>query len=204
MNPNPVMTIGHSTHQLPKFLKLLRQSGVTAVADVRSVPASRHTPQFNKRALEKSLRGEGVKYVFLGEELGARTRDSSCYVDGRVKYHRLAQTQKFLLGVERLERGVRTERIAIMCSEGDPLSCHRTILIARVLSARNVEIRHIHSDGLVETHDSAMERLMAKFGLAQEELFRTSGERLADALNRQEREIAYIDEASQVDRMVDV
>ncbi|MEV3851484.1 DUF488 domain-containing protein [Streptomyces microflavus] len=198
------MTIGHSTHQLPEFLKLLRQSGVTAVADVRSIPASRHTPQFNKHSLKNALRDKGVKYVFLGDELGARTKDSSCYVDGRVQYHRLAQTRKFLLGIERLERGVRTERIAIMCSEGDPLSCHRTVLIARVLSSRGAETRHIHTDGRIETHASAMERLMAKFGLAQEELFRTPDERLADALNRQESEIAYINEAPQVDEMVDV
>ncbi|WP_458087108.1 DUF488 domain-containing protein [Streptomyces malaysiensis] len=198
------MTIGHSTHQLSKFLTLLRQSRVTAVADVRSVPASRYTPQFNQRSLEKALREEGMKYVFLGEELGARTKDSTCYVDGRVQYGRLAQTCEFLHGIERLEKGVKVERIAIMCSEGDPLGCHRTVLIARVLAERGISINHIHADGRVETHASAMERLMAKFGLAEDELFRTPDERLEDALSRQEDEIAYVNEVLHAERMVDV
>ncbi|MCC8334830.1 DUF488 domain-containing protein [Streptomyces sp. R1] len=198
------MTIGHSTHQLPEFMRLLQQNAITAVADVRSIPASRYAPQFNQRSLESALRDRGLKYVFLGEELGARTRDASCYVDGRVQYHRLAQTREFRLGIDRLERGAKTERIAIMCTEGDPLSCHRTVLVARVLSSRRLEVQHIHADGRIETHASAMKRLMAKFGLEQDELFRTSDERLAEALSRQESEIAYVSETPQLDRMADV
>ncbi|MFE6520508.1 DUF488 family protein [Streptomyces sp. NPDC057794] len=198
------MTIGHSTHKLPEFLTLLRQSGVTAVADVRSVPASRYTPQFNQHSLGKALREEGMKYVFLGEELGARTKDSTCYVNGRVQYSRLAQTRGFMRGIERLEKGVQTEKIAIMCSEGDPLGCHRAVLIARVLVERGLVVNHIHADGRVETHASAMKRLMAKFGLGEDELFRTPDERLEDALNRQEDEIAYVNEVLQADRMADV
>ena len=204
MTSNAVMTIGHSTHQLSEFLTLLRQSRVTAVADVRSVPASRYTPQFNQHSLEKALREGGMKYVFLGEELGARTKDSTCYVDGRVQYSRLAQTREFAQGIERLEKGVKAESIAIMCSEGDPLGCHRTVLIARVLVERGISINHIHADGRVETHTSAMKRLMAKFGLADDELFRTPGERLEDALSRQEDEIAYVTEVLHADGMVDV
>ncbi|WP_432058929.1 DUF488 family protein [Streptomyces sp. bgisy022] len=198
------MTIGHSTHKLSEFLTLLRQSGVTAVADVRSVPASRYTSQFNQHSLDMALREEGMKYVFLGEELGARTKDSTCYVNGRVQYSRLAQTRGFMRGIERLEKGVQTEKIAIMCSEGDPLGCHRTVLIARVLVERGVVVNHIHADGRVETHASAMKRLMDKFGLGEDELFRTPDERLEDALNRQEDEIAYVNEVLQADRMADV
>ncbi|MFZ4207908.1 DUF488 family protein [Streptomyces griseoincarnatus] len=204
MTLNQIMTIGHSTHQLPDFLKLLQCAEVTAVADVRSVPASRFTPQFNRRSLEIGLREGGIKYVFLGEELGARTKDATCYVNGRVQYARLAQTREFLRGIERLEKGAGGERIAIMCSESEPLNCHRTVLIARVLSDRGITISHIHADGRVESHASAMRRLMDKFGLAQDELFRTPEERLHDALSRQEDEIAYVSEESRVDRMVDV
>ncbi|MFJ7898240.1 DUF488 family protein [Streptomyces violaceoruber] len=198
------MTVGHSTHQLSEFLTLLRQSTVTAVADVRSVPASRYMPQFNQPSLEKALREGGIKYVFLGEELGARTKDSTCYVNGRVQYSRLAQTREFMQGVERLEKGVKVENIAIMCSEGDPLGCHRTVLIARVLVERGISVNHLHADGRIETHASAMKRLMTKFGLAEDELFRTPDERLEDALSRQEDEIAYVNEVLHADRMVDV
>lgn len=204
MTFNTMMTIGHSTHQLPKLLALLRQHKVTAVADVRSVPASRFTPQHNQGSLKLGLREGGIKYVFLGKELGARTEDASCYVEGRVQYGRLAQTRDFLCGIERLEKGAETQRIAIMCSEGEPLDCHRTVLIARVLSERGIAISHIHPNGRVESHTSAMERLMAKFGLSQDELFRTPDERLEEALSRQEDEIAYVKEAFRADRLVDV
>ncbi|WP_132835757.1 DUF488 domain-containing protein [Streptomyces sp. BK205] len=204
MTLNEIMTIGHSTHQLPEFVKLLQCGEVTAVADVRSVPASRFTPQFNRQSLEIGLREAGIKYVFLGEELGARTKDAACYVNGRVQYARLAQKDEFVRGIERLENGAGGERIAIMCSESEPLNCHRTVLIARVLSDRGITINHIHADGRVESHASAMRRLMDKFGLAQDELFRTPGERLDDALSRQEDEIAYVSEDSFADRMVDV
>lgn len=204
MTSNAIMTIGHSTHQLPELLTLLRKSSVTAVADVRSIPASRFTPQYNQRSLELGLSEAGIKYVFLGGELGARTEDASCYVDGRVQYERLARRREFLHGIQRLEKGAETERIAVMCSEGEPLNCHRTVLIARILSERGIAISHIHADGRVETHASAMRRLMAKFGLAQDELFRTPDERLKDALSRQEEEIAYVKDASHADRMADV
>ncbi len=145
-----------------------------------------------------------MKYVFLGEELGARTEDTTCYVDGRVQYGRLAQTRGFLNGIERLTKGALTERIAIMCSEGEPLNCHRTVLISRVLTQHGAAIHHVHGDGWVESHTSAMERLMAKFGLAEPELFRTQAERLEEALSRQEDRIAYVNQESHVDRTADV
>src|SRR5438128_442764 len=109
MTPSTVLTIGHSTHDLPSLVRLLRRHEVTAVADVRSVPVSRFTPQFNRGSVERGLHDVGVKYVFLGKELGARTEDASCYVDGRVRYGRLAQTPEFASGIERLMEGAQTE-----------------------------------------------------------------------------------------------
>ncbi|MFC9652340.1 DUF488 family protein [Streptomyces sp. NPDC056937] len=204
MNSIMMLTIGHSTHDFSKFVELLRQSHVTAVADVRSIPTSQFAPQFNRGALEQGLKESDVKYVYLGEELGARTKDATCYVDGRVKYGRLAQTSGFLGGIERLMRGSAAERIAVMCTEGEPLNCHRTVLIAQVLTRRGVNVKHVHSDGWIESHASAMERLMAKFGLAEPELFRTPAERIEDALCRQEERIAYVNQDFPVDRTADV
>ncbi|WP_409236638.1 DUF488 family protein [Streptomyces sp. PA5.6] len=205
MSSDMLMTIGHSNHDLDTLVGLLRQNGVTAVADVRSVPASQFAPHFNRKSLEPVLHDAGVKYVFLGEELGARTDDTSCYVDGRVQYGRLAQTRKFREGIERLTKGAVTERIAIMCTEGEPLNCHRTVLVSRVLVEGGATVQHIHGDGRVESHDSAMERLMAKFGLAEPELFRTPDERLDEALSRQEERIAYVrqDSPDDTDRTAD-
>jgi uncharacterized protein (DUF488 family) len=194
MTPGPVLTIGHSVHDFPNLVRLLRRHKVTAVADVRSVPLSRFTPQFNRGSIERGLHDAGIKYAFLGKELGARTEDLSCYVDGRVRYDLLAKTPEFAGGIERLLRGARTERVAVMCTEGEPLDCHRTILVARVLAEHGVAVGHIRGDGRVESHAAAMERLLAMFGLAEDDLFRTRAERLDEALSRQEARIAYVNE----------
>lgn len=188
-----LLTVGHSTHLIEHFLGLLTRHNVTAIADVRSIPASRFTPQFNRDALKRSLAEVGVKYVFLGQELGARSDDRSCYVDGQVRYDRLARTAPFGEGIERLLKGSETERIAIMCAEQEPLDCHRTVLVSRVLAERGVAVAHIHGDGRLEDHDDAMLRLMSGFGLDQDDLFHTHEELLGEALARQEQRIAYVD-----------
>jgi uncharacterized protein (DUF488 family) len=194
MTPSTLLTIGHSTHSFSIFLNLLRQHKITAVADVRSIPVSRFTPQFNQETVKRNLYDADIKYVFLGKELGARTNDATCYVDGRVQYRRLAQTPEFASGIKRLRQGARTERIAIMCTEQEPLDCHRTVLIARVLVEHRVDIDHIHGDGRTESHTSAMQRLMAKFGIDRDDMLFTPTERLEQALSRQERQIAYYNE----------
>ncbi|MFE2754596.1 DUF488 family protein [Actinosynnema sp. NPDC059335] len=204
MTPRAVLTIGHSVHDLPTFVRLLRRHRVSAVADVRSVPLSRFTPQFNRGAIERGLRDAGIRYAFLGKELGARTEDPGCYVDGRVRYELLAKTPEFLGGIERLLRGARTERIAVMCTEGEPLDCHRTILVARVLDEHGVPVGHVHGDGRVEGHADAMTRLMAGFGLAEDDLFRTRAERLEEALSRQEARIAYVNDDLREDGAAEV
>lgn len=188
-----ILTIGHSTHPIEKVLDLLRLHAVTAVADVRSVPASRFTPQFNRDAFKRSLADAGIKYVFLGQGLGARSDDRSCYIDGRVQYDRLARTEAFGEGIERLLKGATEERIAVMCAEQEPLDCHRTVLVARVLKDRGASVSHIHGDGTLEPHAATMHRLMSGFGLDQDDLFHTHEELLGEALARQEQRIAYVD-----------
>ncbi|MFD3525223.1 DUF488 family protein [Streptomyces sp. NPDC058653] len=180
-------------------MSLLQKHGITAIADVRSMPVSRFTPQFNRYALERSLSTAEIKYVFLGKELGARTEDLTCYVDGRVRYDLLARTSNFVSGIHRLRIGSQSERIAVMCTEQEPLDCHRCVLVARILEGDGIAVEHIHADGHIENHSSAMRRLMANFGLDQEDLFRTSTERLQEALDRQEQRIAYVNEQLRVD-----
>ena len=191
---HPVLTIGHSTHSIDAFIALLRQHGVTALADVRSAPYSRFNPQFNKEALALSLKAHGIKYVFLGRELGARSNDRSCYENGRVQYARLARTKAFHSGLDRVIRGARDHCIALMCAEKEPLECHRTILVARALVEQGVTVEHILADGRLETHGEAMERLLDVLGLPREDLFRSRQELVAQALALQEERIAYVDE----------
>ncbi len=191
---NPVFTIGHSTHSAETFLALLHQHSVDAVADVRSSPFSRFNPQFNREALEQFLKANGVRYVFLGQELGARSEDRSCYVLGRVQYARLAQTPLFKSGIDRVLQGADRFRVALMCAEKEPLECHRTLLVAKALTERGKAVVHIHADGHLESHEAALERLLQLTRVPNDDLFRSKSELLAEALARQEQQVAYVDE----------
>jgi uncharacterized protein (DUF488 family) len=189
----PVYTIGHSTHTSAKLLALLAKHGVTAVADVRSQPYSRLHPQFNRENLQADLRAGGIRYAFLGRELGARTEDRSCYVGGKVQYDLLARTPLFQSGLDRIAHGRGKYRIALLCAERDPLTCHRTILVARHLVARGIPIWHISDSGELESHDDSLSRLLAELGSAEREMFRDREERVRDAYAHRGEHIAYVE-----------
>lgn len=187
-----VFTIGHSNHDLERFLALLGRHAVSAVADVRSVPFSRAQPQFNRPGLARALKAAGIEYVFLGRELGARSDDDSCYVDGRVRYRRLAETELFRAGLQRVQRGSERHRVALMCAERDPLTCHRTLLVSRELEAAGTPVEHIHGDGRVERHEDTMLRLVKSLGLDAGDLFHSENDLVRKAYDLQEQSIAYV------------
>ncbi len=132
-----IYTIGHSNGTSERLIDLLTQHGITAVADVRSHPYSRFNPQFNREEMADAFRNAGLAYVFLGQELGARSTDPACYRDGRAQYSLMMKTPLFERGIERLLAGMASFRVAILCAEKEPLACHRTILISRYLHERN-------------------------------------------------------------------
>lgn len=191
----PVFTIGHSNHAPAAFCALLVRHGVDAVADVRSAPYSRYTPHFNHDALSALLDDLGIGYDFLGGELGGRPADRACYdAAGRVRYDRVAATDAFDDGIRRIIHNADDRRIALLCSEKEPLECHRTLLIARNLAARGVAIEHILADGALENHDAAMSRLVDLHKLPQQgDLFRSRDDIIAEALERQAQKFAYVD-----------
>ena len=186
-----VYTIGHSTHAAERFVELLRAHAIAAVGDVRSNPYSRMNPQFNREPLRVVLASAGIVYVYLGSELGARTGDRSCYEGGKVRYERLARTALFRTGIERVCAEMAQHRLALMCAEKEPLQCHRGILVARVLEAAGIAVRHVLADGSVEEHADAMARLREKLGLPVSDLFRTAAEVIEDAYRIQGERIAY-------------
>lgn len=188
-----VFTIGHSNHTLEKILSLLGEHHVTAVADVRSAPYSRFNPSFNRERLHLALKEHGIQYVFLGAELGARSKDPSCYEGGRVQYRRLAQTDLFKSGLQRVVQGAHRYRVALLCAEKEPLDCHRTILVARELEAEGFPVAHIHADGRLEPHTEAVRRLFRLVGLPEADLFRSQESLIEEAYGRQEARIAYVD-----------
>ncbi len=195
-NTGPVLTVGHSSHTREIFLELLTRHHVTALADVRSAPYSRFNPHFDRERLSGTLEASGIRYVYLGDRLGGRSDDRSCYEHGRVRYDRLARTPLFLDGLRRIVRGAEKYRVALMCAEREPLHCHRTLLIGHELDRRGVGVAHILPDGRIEPHASAMTRLLAELNLENEtDLFhghRPRGELVAEAIAAQARRVGHV------------
>ncbi len=190
MTTQTIFTVGHSNHPIEKFLHLLTQHAITAVADVRSQPFSRRHPQFNKERLAASLAQNGIAYVFVGAELGARPTDESCYEGGQVQYHRIAATPLFDQGLDRVLVGARQFRVALMCAEKEPLDCHRTLLVSRALEKRGVAIAHILADGSIEHHAQTMTRLIRLVRLDAEDLFTDAAALTEQACRLRESKIA--------------
>jgi uncharacterized protein (DUF488 family) len=188
---NVVFTIGHSTHSLERFIALLKQHGIGALGDIRSRPYSRMNPQFNRENLKKSLQENGIAYIFLGQELGAQSNDASCYLGGKLQYDRLAQTDLFRQGLERVRVGMQGYRLALMCAEKEPLECHRTILVARGLEALQIKVEHILEDGGLESQNNALRRLLALLRLPEHDLFRSREDMIEEAYRIQGERIAY-------------
>lgn len=193
-----IFTIGHSTQSSVQFLQRLKRHAITAVADVRSAPYSRYNPQFNREELRDTLKAEGISYVFLGKELGARSDDECCYVNDKVQYALLAQTELFRTGILRVIEGAERFKIALMCAEKDPLDCHRTILVTRELVKLGRNVKHILADGSLETHSHAMSRLLDQLGLSGQDMFRSVEETISEAYEKQADRIAYDRKASRV------
>jgi uncharacterized protein (DUF488 family) len=188
-----IYTVGHSNHPIERFLVLLQPHGITAVADVRSTPYSRFNPQFRREKLQAALASVGIQYVFLGEELGARSRDPACYDgEGRVSYAKLATTELFRKGIARLRSGMTDHRISLMCAEREPLECHRTILVARELVREGVAVTHILGDGSLEPHEHALLRMATSLKLTGSDLFSDSTDVIEQAYELQAARIAYV------------
>jgi uncharacterized protein (DUF488 family) len=186
-----VYTIGHSTHSTEALLGLLAAHRVTAVADVRSAPYSRFNPQFNREALAERLRAARIAYVYLGRELGGRSDDEACYVEGRISYDLLARTHTFQDGLDRIATGLASHQIALLCAEKDPLTCHRAILVCRHLANRGIGAQHILEDGRLEVHDDALNRLLTEHGIAHAQSLFGWDDLIAEAYAKRGQKIAY-------------
>ncbi|CEJ42660.1 Uncharacterized protein apha_00366 [Umezakia ovalisporum] len=160
-----MFTIGHSNHSIANFIALLQQHGITAVADVRSSPYSRRWPHFNQSTFKKALQTVGIAYVNLGDNLGARPDDRTCYVDGMARYDLISATKGFATGLNRLIQGAKKYQITLMCAEQDPIVCHRAILVCPHLQETDLEINHIHKNGDLESHECLENRLLKQHNL---------------------------------------
>jgi uncharacterized protein (DUF488 family) len=187
-----LFSIGHSNIAAAQFIAMLRAAGVEAIADVRSLPASRFCPWFSQKNLMPLLAGENFGYLFFGETLGGRPRDPALYCDGIADYEAMAKAPSFQAGIDRVLAEAAHHRLCLMCSEREPLECHRCLLVARALAARGATIGHILPDGAIEAHVTTERRLIELVEPAGGDLFVTGlNERLAAAYRRRARAVAY-------------
>src|SRR5262245_23385132 len=153
----PIYTIGYGSRTLEEFLIVLLRYGINFLIDVRSQPYSRFKPEFGKEALHRALLHIGVRYAFMGDTLGGRPPDPTCYTEGKVDYEKYREKPFFREGLTRLwgasEEGVR---VAVMCSEGKPEECHRSKLIGVSLAGAGMGVLHIDEVGKVKTQQEVI------------------------------------------------
>jgi uncharacterized protein (DUF488 family) len=187
-----ILTIGHSRHALERFLALLSTAQVEVVADVRSAPMSRFSPHFNKAALAASLAGQGIDYVFLGKSLGGRPERAEMYTQGRADFEKMATSPEFGAGLAELIELAERSRVAAMCSEADPLDCHRCLLIGRALAEAGIAVAHILAAGEIVGHAQIEDRLLQLEHLGEDDLLmRSRAERLTEAYRARARKASY-------------
>ena len=159
--PLVVWSMGHSNVTIDEFIDLVRFHEIDVIADVRSIPFSQYTPQFNKELLERSLKHAGVRYQFMGKSLGGRPPENDLYdAEGHVLYSELSANFRFKVGVEELCVEAEKSRVAMMCSEESPEKCHRRLLISRVLTNQGVKTFHIREDKSIQLEQD----LIVEFG----------------------------------------
>jgi uncharacterized protein (DUF488 family) len=153
----PIYTIGYGSRTMEEFVALLKAYDIAFLIDVRSAPYSRFKPEFSREALASHLRAQGLRYIYLGHELGGQPADRDCYVDDRVVYARVAQKEYYREGIRRLrgafEKGLH---VALMCSEGRPGACHRSKLIGQTLAEQAIPVRHIDENGELRTQEEVL------------------------------------------------
>ena len=197
---NLLFTIGHSNQSQEDFLEMLRRYNVNCVVDVRSVPASKYTPQFNMEELRRFLKYNDVQYLHFGKEFGARRTDC-INEEGQVDFEDAVKTTAFLSGVERIKNGIeKGYRIALMCSEANPLECHRFSLVARYFFESGWDVQHILKDAELASHEMLEQQMIQEFLHSRkyrvsevDELFGTytKEDQRQDAYRQKNREIGY-------------
>lgn len=165
----PIYTIGYGSRSIEDFIEVLQQYQIAYLIDVRSVPHSSYKPEFSKRPLGHALERHDIRYVYMGDLLGGKPDDESCYVNGIVDYEKVKNAEFFQRGIQRLHTAFsQQQRVALMCSEGKPEQCHRTKLIALTLTTQELPVVHIDENSELATQEDVIERItggqMSLFG----------------------------------------
>lgn len=160
-------TIGCSNHSVDYFLELLKMYNISAIADVRSDPYSKHTPQFNQEPLRVFLNKSNIHYLHFGNEFGARRNEPEVYTNGKVSFEKVRKLPTFINGVKRIQNGLsKGMNIALMCTEKDPIDCHRFLMVSHgieILSGLTSD--HILHTGQIESTKDVEKRMLLHLNL---------------------------------------
>jgi len=155
-----IISIGYSRRSVDNFIDILKSNNVLFLIDVRSKPYSKYSPDYNQDSFKLYLKGQDIKYVFMGDTVGGLPKESSCYTDGKVDYVKTAKSQNFQEGLSRLIKASSLDvNVAIMCAEMKPEDCHRSKLIGEELKKKNVHVCHIDKDGSLISQDDVINRI---------------------------------------------
>lgn len=156
----PVFTIGYGARTMDDLIRVLHEHEIVFLADVRSVPYSRFKPEFSKDSLERALKQQGIRYVYLGDALGGRPTDPACYVNDKVDYERVKSSIFYQVGIERVRAAwARGVHFVLMCSEGKPEQCHRSKLIGESLTGLGIAVMHIDEHDQLCSQAEVIQRL---------------------------------------------
>ena len=196
-----IYTIGHSNYDSDYFIGLLLKFKINTVVDVRSVPFSRYVPHFNKDNIKRLLNSYGIHHIYMGAELGIIKNNNSLLSEEKyLDFRKVKEMDFFINGIRRIRDGFsKGYTIVIMCTEKDPIDCHRSILIGRELHEENYNIAHILTDGSIESHADLEARLLDMYFpiKMQQDLFNiiepyeSEGEIINKAYKLRNRDIGY-------------
>ena len=167
-----IYTIGHGGRTVDELLEQLLEHGIKFLLDVRSVPYSKYQPEFNRERLEVKVEATGMRYGFMGQQLGGRPKDSgypTFYDENRrVVYERVRETSFFKQGIERLQDAcAQGFVVCLLCAESNPAMCHRSSMIGPALDQVGIELIHLLKGGGTKSQQAIM---LQKTG-GQRELF---------------------------------
>ena len=188
-----VHTAGHSTMDQESLMDLLECNRTQMVADVRSTPYSRRVPWFNREKLAEALTKRGMDYLYMGDQLGGRPKKDRLYNhEGRADYRRMALEKTFREGVRQLSQAAAERRVTLLCTERDPLQCHRALLVAHALEQAGVPVVHILGNGNKATHEKLMDQLLRMYNTPRlEAADMTRRQAVEQAMERQAARVAY-------------
>ena len=157
----PVLfTIGYGARTLDAFIAALKAHRIEYLVDVRTAPYSKFKQEFSKELLQYEIERAGIRYLFMGDQLGGQPKDPTFYTEGKVDYDKLRRQPVFQAGIDRLKKAFEQQRrLALMCSEGRPEQCHRSKLIGEALAAHAVPVCHIDEDDRLISQEQVIERI---------------------------------------------